>query len=412
MGSVRIKELKPGMVLAEDVTDIKGRRLLPKGRPIAPEHIRIFKIWGVAQVQVAGPPEEGEASAKPIDPARLESVRRGLEERFRLTDRSHPAIREIFAQALQAGAADLFPAVETADLPDTAAEVDGSARLHADFLQKFIEKKILLPEIPSIVMEMNEVISNPVSTADQMAQVVNKSPSLTAQLLRIVNSSFYGLPSHVERVSLAVTLIGTRELSALALGISIMSLFKKIPSRLLNMQLFLQHSLACGIVSRLLAAHKAMRQTEQMFTSGLLHDIGRLVTFIYFPEEILGCMGHAARKGVSLVAAERERFGCHHGHIGKYMLHQWRLPLSLENNVCFHHEPADAPDPAAAALIHVADLLVNALGVGTSGERCVPPLDPRAWEASGLSPECFETVVQQTVHQFKTLDFLLQAKAP
>ncbi|MFO7709838.1 MAG: HDOD domain-containing protein [Desulfobacterales bacterium] len=412
MGAVRIKELRTGMVLADDVTDIKGRLLLPKGKPIGPEHVRIFKIWGIPQVQVVGTPGEAEASAPAIDPARLESVRRSLEHRFRLTDRNHPAIREIFSQALQARAAGLLPMDDPAGLPEPEPEADGPARAREDFLQKFIEREIHLPEVPSIVFEMNEVISNPLSTADQMAQIINKSPSLTAQLLRIVNSSFYGLPARVDRVSLAVTLIGTRELSALALGISIMSLFRKIPARLLNMQLFLQHSLACGIVSRLLAAHKTMHQTEQMFTSGLLHDIGRLVTFIYFPDDILACMEQAVRRGVSLVAAERERLGCHHGHIGRYMLHQWRLPLSLENNVCFHHEPADAPDPAAAALIHVADLLVNALGIGSSGERCVPPLDLRAWEAAGLSPECFETVVQQTIHQFNTLVFLLQAKAP
>lgn len=412
MGSVRIKELTPGMVLADDVTDIKGRLLLPKGKPVGPEHIRIFKIWGVSQVRAAGIAGENELPETAIDPARLESIRRELEERFRLTDRNHPAIREIFTQALQAKAADRFPPGDACGLPESTVEANGPSPPREDFLQKFIEKDVLLPEIPTIVMEMNEVIANPLSTADQMAQVVNKSPSLSAQLLRIVNSAFYGLPTRVDRVSLAVTLIGTRELSALALGISIMSLFKKIPSRLVSMQLFLQHSLACGIVARLLAAHKAMRQTEQMFTSGLLHDIGRLVTFIHFPDDILGCMGHAARKGVSLFAAEKERFGCHHGHIGNYLLHQWRLPLSLENNVSFHHEPADAPDPAAAALIHVADLLVNALGIGSSGERCVPPLDPRAWEASGLSSECFETVVQQTAHQFKTLDFLLQTKAP
>jgi putative nucleotidyltransferase with HDIG domain len=410
MGSVRINELKTGMVLADDVADVKGRLLLPKGKPIGPEHIRIFKIWGISRVHVIGAPGECETPAPAIDPARLESVRRELEDRFRLADRTHPAVREIFTQALQAKAAGLLPADDAPRLPEP--EATGSEPPREDFLQKFIEQEIFLPEVPSIVLEMNEVISNPLSTADQMAQVINKSPSLTAQLLRIVNSSFYGLPSPVDRVSLAVTLIGTRELSALALGISIMSLFKKIPGRLLNMQLFLQHSLACGIVSRLLAAHKAMRQTEQMFTSGLLHDIGRLVTFIHFPEDILSCMGHAARTGVSLVAAEKDQFGCHHGHIGKYMLHQWRLPLSFENNVCFHHEPADAPDPAAAALIHVADLLVNALGIGSSGERCVPPLDPHAWEAAGLSPDGFETVVQQAVHQFNTLDFLLQAKAP
>ncbi len=412
MGSVRIRNLKTGMVLADDVKDIKGRLLLPKGRPIGPEHIRIFKIWGIPQVPVAeAPPQEEGLPTPVIDPARLDAVRSKLDNRFRLTDRRHPAIQEIFAQALQVAASGAFLTDAGPPLPEPEKAEQRPPPPDEDFLKKLIERNILLPEIPSIVFELNEVISNPLSTADQMAQVINKSPSLTAQLLRIVNSSFYGLPARVERVSLAVTLIGTRELSALAMGISIMSLFRKIPSRLLNMQLFLQHSLACGIVSRLLAAHRTMRQTEQMFTSGLLHDLGRLVTFIYFPKEIMACMGQAARDRMSLSAAEKKRFGCHHGHIGQHMLHQWRLPASLETNVCFHHEPTEAPDPAAAALVHVADLLVNALGIGSSGERYVPPLDPQGWEAAGLSADCFETVVQQTLHQFKTLDFLLQVKA-
>ena len=217
-----------------------------------------------------------------------------------------------------------------------------------DFLEKFIEKDIALPEIPSIVYELNEVIANPLSSADQMAQVINKSPSLTALLLKIVNSSFYGLPSRVDRVSLAVTLIGTRELSALALGISILSMFKKIPSSLLNMHSFLQHSLACGIVSRLLAAQKNMRQTEQMFTAGLLHDLGRLILFIYFPEETLSVLRDALENSTCLLRRWRKkRLGCHHGHIGKYLLNRWRLPLILENAVCFHHEPRRVAGPGA-----------------------------------------------------------------
>ena len=412
MGSVRIRNLKTGMVLADDVKDIKGLLLLPKGRTIGPEHIRIFKIWGIPQVPVIESPHAAdEPDAPALDPARLQAVRAALENRFRLTDRRHPAIQEIFAQTLQVAASGAFPTAAGPCLPEPEMQTEQPAQPCEDFLKKLIDRNILLPEIPSIVFELNEVIANPLSTADQMAQVINKSPSLTAQLLRIVNSSFYGLPARVERVSLAVTLIGTRELSALAMGISIMSLFRKIPSRLLNMQLFLQHSLACGIVSRLLAANKTMRQTEQMFTAGLLHDLGRLVTFIYFPNEILACMGQAAQDHVTLATAEKRLFGCHHGQIGMHMLHQWRLPVSLENNVCFHHEPTEAPDPTSAALIHVADLLVNALGIGSSGERCVPPLDSQAWEASGLSADCFETVVQQTLHQFRTLDFLLQVKA-
>jgi HD-like signal output (HDOD) protein len=407
MGTVRTKQLKLGMVLADDVRDVKGRLLLTKGKPIAPEHIRIFKIWGISQVHILGPQGETEApAAPPVDSDWLERVRKETEFIFRYTDRDHPAIYEIFSLAVNHRAAAPPRAADSVPMEIPAA---GPAPQDGDLLQKFIEKDIVLPEIPSIIFELNEVIANPLSSTDQMAQVINKSPSLTALLLKIVNSSFYGLPSKVDRVSLAVTLVGTRELSALALGISILSMFRKIPSRLLSMPLFLQHSLACGIVARLLAVQKNMRQTEQMFTAGLLHDLGRLVTFIYFPDEALAVMRHAATKSVCLYAAENDLFGCHHGHIGKYILNQWRLPLILENNVCFHHDPMNAPDPAAAALVHVADLLVNALGIGTSGERFVPPLDPKAWEAAGLSAGCFEMVISQAVNQFNTLEFLLQA---
>jgi HD-like signal output (HDOD) protein len=255
---------------------------------------------------------------------------------------------------------------------------------------------------------LNEVIANPLSSSDQIAQVINKSPSLTALLLRIVNSSFYGLATRVDRVSLAVTLVGTRELSALALGISILSMFKKIPSRLLNMHSFLTHSLACGIASRLLTAQKNLRQTEQMFTAGLLHDLGRLIVFIYFPDEAVALLRGAAESSRCLYLEENRRLGCHHGNIGKYLLNQWRLPLSLENSVSFHHEPALAPDPESAAIVHFADILVNALGMGTSGERFVPPLDLKAWEALGLAPSCIELVIKQMNHQMNTLDFLLQ----
>jgi putative nucleotidyltransferase with HDIG domain len=229
-------------------------------------------------------------------------------------------------------------------------------------------------------------------------------------LLKIVNSSFYGLPSKVDRVSLAVTLIGTRELSALALGISVLSVFRKIPGTLLSMQSFLQHSLACGVIARLLAAQKNLRQTEQIFTAGLLHDLGRLVLFIHFPDDALGVL-HRSRSGAAcLYAVEKKELGCDHAAIGRFLLNRWRLPLALENTVAFHHVPTEAPDPVPAAIVHLADILVNALGLGTSGERLVPPLDARAWETLELSAGALEAVVAQAANQLATLAFLLQDK--
>jgi HD-like signal output (HDOD) protein len=402
--------LKPGMVLAEDVRDIKGRLLLMKGKAIGTEHLRIFKMWGIPQIEIAGEPGDAAAPAHAVDPERLEKVAQETEPLFVCADRAHPAVREIFRLAVDHRAARRVCSTPTELPPEPVAAGGGSPQ--TDFLEKFITRDLALPEIPSIVFELNEVIANPLSSADQMARVINKSPSLTALLLKIVNSSFYGLPSKVDRVSLAVTLIGTRELSALALGISILSVFKNIPRGLLNMQSFLQHSLACAVASRLLAAQKSLRLTEQMFTAGLLHDLGRLILFIHFPAEALAILRQSRRASACLYTVEKQQLGCDHTVIGRYLLNHWRLPLMLENTVAFHHTPGEALDPVPAAIVHVADIVVNALGLGTSGERLVPPLDARAWGVLELPVETLEVLVQQTVNHLNTLAFLLLERTP
>ena len=106
MGTVRTNQLKLGMILADDVRDVKGRLLLTKGKPIGPEHIRIFKIWGIPRVQILGAQGENEPLATPpADPGRLEAVRKETESVFRYTDRDHPAIKEIFSLAVNHRAA-------------------------------------------------------------------------------------------------------------------------------------------------------------------------------------------------------------------------------------------------------------------------------------------------------------------
>ncbi|MBW2515147.1 MAG: HDOD domain-containing protein, partial [Deltaproteobacteria bacterium] len=253
----------------------------------------------------------------------------------------------------------------------------------------------------------NEVIANPLSSAEDIAQVVQRSPSLTALLLKIVNSPFYGFPSKIDKISLAVTLIGTREISGLALGISLISLFNKIPKEILSMYSFLRHSLACGIISRILAAHKNIPQTEQLFVSGLLHDLGRLILYSYFPDESRNILSRARSSDMLLYLQETDYLGCNHTHLVKHLLQQWKLPMVLENNVFFHHSPQEAQQPLPATLVHLADIITNGLGIGTSGERFVPPLNNAAWESLELSPSCFDVVTKQATHQYFALESIL-----
>ena len=396
MGITHIDKLKPGMILDEEVRDINGRLLLKKEKQIKSSHIRIFKIWGVTEVNIRGNNGNKDTTSGPTDPELLEKMEETAQDAFRHVDLEHPAMKEVFRISVLFRCKYNFSDHDK-DI-DLKAPDNGQKIAEKDFLNKLDKEKLTLPEIPSIVFELNEVIANPLSSAEDIAQVVHRSPSLTALLLKIVNSPFYGFPSKIDKISLAVTLIGTREISGLALGISLISLFNNIPEEILSMHSFLRHSLACGIISRILAAHRSLPQTEQLFVSGLLHDLGRLILYSYFPEESLNLLSRARSTKTLLFMQENDALGCNHTHIIKHLLQMWKLPMVLENNVFFHHSPLEAQQPIPATLVHMA---------GTSGERFVPPLDHAAWENIGLSPTCFDVVTKQATHQFFALESML-----
>jgi len=405
MGIIHVDKLKPGMILDQEVRDISGRLLLKKEKEIKSSHIRIFKIWGVTEVNIRGNNGSKDITTGPADPEIIENIEETTKDLFRHVDLDHPAVKEIFRISVLFRCKYDFTENDkniTLAIPD-----NGQKTVEKDFLQRLSKENLTLPEIPSIVFELNEVIANPLSSAEDIAQVVNRSPSLTALLLKIVNSPFYGFPSKIDKISLAVTLIGTREISGLALGISLISLFNNIPKEILSMHSFLRHSLACGIISRILAAHKNLPQTEQLFVSGLLHDLGRLILYSHFPDESRNLLSRARSSDTLLYLQENDDLGCNHTHLIKHLLQLWKLPMALENNVFFHHSPLEAQQPIPATLVHLADIITNGLGIGTSGERFVPPLDHAAWENIGLSPSCFDVVTKQATHQFFALESML-----
>jgi len=406
MGIIRINELQPGMVLADEVRDISGRLLLGKGKTIQPNHFKIFKIWGVTEVNIRGN-NSGNEETKPVfDPEQYEKIKETTQQVFRYSDLEHPAIKEIFR--LSVWFRNEYKFFET-NSNVRLAENDPAKNIDENnCVERLNMANIILPEVPPIVFELYKVIDDPLSSADDIAQIVQKSPSMTAILLKIVNSPFYGFPSKIDKISLAVTLIGTREIAGLALGLSILSTFDKIPKKLLDMFSFLKHSVACGIISRMLASHKGISQTEQFFVSGLLHDLGRLILYCNFPEDSRNVLNRSLTANKLLHEVERDYFGCNHSYVATLLIKQWKLPISLENNVFYHHNPSEAPQPVPATLVHLADIITNGLGIGTSGERFVPPLDTEAWDGLGLSPTCFDIVIKQATHQFFALESMLE----
>ena len=407
MAVVPTDKIKSGQILAEEVRDINGRLLFTEGQTIEAQHIRIFKIWGISEVNLVGADHHAATSDPSLDAAMIEQTKNNIEPLLCHVDLAHPAIQEIYRIAVK------FRCKHNIIVTKDNLPVDNQSTLQhdreKDFLKKLQKKSLILPEIPSVVFELQKVIENPKSSAENIARVVSRSPSLTAVLLKIVNSSFYGLPSKIGTVSHAVSLIGTQEISVLALGICVLSIFKNIPKATIDMHSFLRHSLVCGLLSRVFAAHINLPQTEQLFVSGLLHDLGRLILYIYFPDESRHVLARSRNRNKLLYKEEKDYLGCDHAQIGVELMKQWKLPLILENNVFYHHKPSEAQQSVPATIVHLADIIVNSLGIGSSGEKFIPPLDDCAWENLKLSPNSFETIIGQATHQFQALESILQA---
>lgn len=269
-----------------------------------------------------------------------------------------------------------------------------------ELLRGYVE----VSSLPTIHLRLEEAINNPKKSMSDIAKVIREDPGLTARLLRIVNSAFYNFPSRVETISQAVTIVGTQQLSALALATSVMQMFKGIGEDLVNMHSFWRHSIACGIAARLLAMFRRETNAERFFVAGMLHDIGRLVLYTKLTEPSKEMLLAAKNEKQLLYEVERQRLGFTHAVVGGVLLQTWKLPTSLEEIVMYHHNPKGATRfPVETALVHVADIIAHAMQLGSSGEIFVPPLDQDAWDRLNLQPSILASVEEQLDRQYQDL---------
>jgi len=270
--------------------------------------------------------------------------------------------------------------------------------------EDIIQGSVRLSSLPVVYFKINEVINNPDSSFEDVANVINHDSSLSARLLRIVNSSFYNFPSPIETISHALSIIGTQQLRDLALATTFISVFRGVPEQWISMNSFWRHSLACAIAARAVGMELRDGNTEKLFLGAMLHDIGKLILLENRPDSIWGILEQGRTENKILHLLEREHFGFNHGHVGAALLQAWNLPESLAAMVQFHHDPMAAGDRVQeAAAIHFADFFVKAMELGSSGDPLVPPLNPEAWEVLGLSTGFLERLWSRVDSQWREI---------
>jgi len=246
---------------------------------------------------------------------------------------------------------------------------------------------------PDVYVKVFDLMESPTATAEDMGMIISQDPSLTARLLKIVNSPFYNFSSRIDTVSRAVAVVGLRELYGLVVAVSAVKSFSAIPNDVVNMDTFWRHSIYCGIISRLLAKRCNVLHTERLFIAGLLHDIGSLVIYNRAPDVAKRILDSVNGDEELLHSIESEELGFTHADLGGALLKQWMLPESLQDAVAFHHHPGDAENAKMeAAIVHMANVLANQSELGAFCEVKVPEteINGAVWAVTGLKEEAFD----------------------
>jgi putative nucleotidyltransferase with HDIG domain len=222
-----------------------------------------------------------------------------------------------------------------------------------------------LVSLPEVCIRVNEIVEDPNFSTKALGTVISQDTNLTARLLKIANSSFYGVSSKIDTITRAITIIGIRELRDLVLATMAVEAFDNIPINLANMTSFWRHSIYCGVFSKILASKCSMLHSERMFVCGLLHDIGHLVFYLKLPELEREAILNAAKNDQDIYIEETEVIGLNHACVGSALLRHWGLPESLVEPVRYHHEPELAEEFfLEAAILHTANIITKFVELG------------------------------------------------
>jgi len=240
---------------------------------------------------------------------------------------------------------------------------------------------------PHICVRITELLASPRSNARAIGEVIAQDPSLTARLLRLVNSSFYGCRARIDTVSRAVAVVGHTVLHNLAIAVSAVKSFSAIPNDLVNMDTFWRHGVYCGLIAKACGVRVRVLHPERLFVAGLLHDLGSLVLYQTRPDACRETLLIAAGDEAVLHQAELEAFGFSHADLGGRLLNHWGLPEALGDAVACHHAPANARiAPMEAAILYVAEALANRSQIGAFTEHASAEtaIEEGAWTTIGV----------------------------
>lgn len=266
-----------------------------------------------------------------------------------------------------------------------------------------------LPTLPSIYMRLNRLLQSEGANVNHVAKIIESDPAIAAKVLRLVNSSFFGFSRKVTQISHAVVLLGFDTVRNAVLSISVFESFGDESKTHLDRREFWKHSIATGMIAKLVAKDLGMRIDEDAFSGGIIHDLGKLVLDEFFPEQFSMILQVAHEQQCPILEAERMVIGTDHAEIGEYLMERWSLPHLLIESTALHHTPSVLrSNPQIVSLVHIGDVLARRFALGDAGDAYLPRIDPCALDELNLSVSAFGALTDSLATRLVESDEMLK----
>jgi putative nucleotidyltransferase with HDIG domain len=230
-------------------------------------------------------------------------------------------------------------------------------------LKRIVSQTEFIPSLPSIYTQVVEELRSPDGSIKKVGEIIAKDLAMTAKILQLVNSAFFGTPSHVSNPGQAVQLLGLDTVKALVLSIGVFSKFDGTTPSTRIIENIYRHSIKTGTLARKIATKENgdREMVDNTFMAGMLHDLGKLVLIANFPEKYQKIFELSRHENLPFHQAELEIIGATHAEVGAYLLGLWGLPDSIVEGVAFHHNPGNCPNSFFTPLtaVYAANILEN-----------------------------------------------------
>ena len=285
--------------------------------------------------------------------------------------------------------------------------------MEADLDKKLKDYIKNMPSLPTSVTKVLEICNNPQTSPADLNHVISLDPVLVGRVLKLINSAYYGLGQPVTSLARAIIMLGINTVKNLALSTAVMGhLSSKNKSPGLNMEGFWRHSLCVGVAAKLLAKKRGIdaKLTEEYFTAGLLHDIGKIPLNAVHSKKYMLTISAADRERKSLFRAEENTLGLNHCTAGAMISAAWKLDGAVGTVIMHHHDGDTYSEDHRDVLYSVvmANWFASISGIGFSGDCHSEKPEPQVWETLDVSLEAFDDIEKAVTAEIEKAEIFLK----